>query len=80
MLYIDRFVDVAPPKMRQFQRRAHIVTGMVIVMYVYATPPADSIETQLVRWIALPALVVSGLAMWQLHRLRRFLRQRRAGA
>lgn len=63
------------PKTRQVQRLLHLTTAAGIITYVYLTPDPASAMTFGIRWIALPTLVVSGLAMWLWPRLRRRLRQ-----
>lgn len=60
---------------RTAQRAVHLLTGLVLVIYVYATPSEGSWPTMLVRWLVLPSLVATGLAMWQWPRLRRLARE-----
>jgi hypothetical protein len=58
---------------RKAQRRVHLAAGLLLIAYLYAP-----LETQLqdaVRFLALPAPVVTGIAMWQAPRIRR-LRKR----
>jgi hypothetical protein len=65
---------------RTAQRGVHLLTGSVLVVYVYAVPTTDSLLAGTIRWLVLPALVATGLAMWQWPRLRRLVRgQRRTG-
>jgi len=64
---------------RSLQRLAHVLTGVLVLAYVYLTPAPDAAVTQAVRWLLLPALVGSGVAMWQWPRLRRLARRRSAG-
>ncbi len=61
---------------RSRQRLAHLVTGVLVLAYVYVTPAPGSVPEQAVRWLLLPALVASGVAMWQWPRLRRLLWRR----
>jgi hypothetical protein len=68
---------IGPRRARILERIVHLATGLVLVAYVYVTPPAGSALTAGVRWL-LPMVVFSGMAMWQGPRLRRYLR-RRAG-
>jgi hypothetical protein len=60
---------------RVLQRRLHLITGLAIVVYIYADPAAHSPLTIAVRWLLLPLLAVSGVAMWQWPRIRRLGRQ-----
>jgi thiosulfate reductase cytochrome b subunit len=58
---------------RKAQRRVHLAAALVLTAYLYAP-----LETQLqdaVRFLVLPALVLTGIAMWQAPRIRR-LRKR----
>jgi thiosulfate reductase cytochrome b subunit len=61
---------------RKAQRRVHLAAALLLIAYVYAP-----LETQLqdaVRFIGLPALLVTGIAMWQAPRIRRL--RKRLGA
>ena len=69
---------IAPRRMRSLERLVHLVTGLALVSYVYATPAPDSPLTAGIRWLV-PIVVFSGLAMWQWPRIRRHLRRREAG-
>lgn len=62
---------------RTLQRRLHLLAGLALVAFVYATPAADSPLAYGVRWVAVPLLVGSGIAMWQQPRLRRLAAKRR---
>ncbi|MGH2699926.1 MAG: hypothetical protein ACRDJL_12115, partial [Actinomycetota bacterium] len=68
---------ISPRRARILERIVHLVTGVVLVAYVYATPPPQSALTSGVRWL-LPLVVFSGVAMWQGPRVRRFMRRARA--
>ena len=59
---------------RTAQRGVHLVTGLVLVVCVYAVPVVDSLLATVIRWLVLPVLVATGLAMWQWPRLRRLVR------
>lgn len=67
-----------PKRTRTLQRGLHLFTGFVIVVYIYATPSLGSAMAAGVRWLVLPVLVMSGVAMWQWPRLRRLARGRRS--
>jgi protein-S-isoprenylcysteine O-methyltransferase Ste14 len=65
---------------RTAQRGVHLFTGLVLVVYVYAVPATDWLLADVIRWLVLPLLVATGLAMWQWPRLRRLVRgPRRTG-
>jgi hypothetical protein len=61
------------------QRRLHLISGFVIAVVIYVEPAYDSAVATAVRWLLLPLLVLSGVAMWQWPRVRRLTR-RSAGA
>jgi thiosulfate reductase cytochrome b subunit len=58
---------------RRVQRVVHLIAALVLVGYLYA-PLAAQLEDA-VRFIVVPLLVVTGIAMWQAPRIRR-LRKR----
>jgi thiosulfate reductase cytochrome b subunit len=58
---------------RKAQRRVHLAAALLRITYLYA-PLATQLQDA-VRFLVLPALVVTGIAMWQAPRIRR-LRKR----
>lgn len=63
-------------RLRDLQRAVHLVAGLLLVAYIY-TPLRDlPIFGLLVQLAVVPAVVATGLAMWQLPRLRTWLRRR----
>lgn len=64
-------------QVRDLQRAAHLVAALVLVAHVYASPVLGAGFTVVVQWLVVPALVVSGVALWQWHRLRASLRKRK---
>ena len=63
-------------QIRTGQRGVHLVAGALVVAYVYAAPELSDTALAVVRWLVLPVLVLSGLALWQWTRVRRALRRR----
>jgi thiosulfate reductase cytochrome b subunit len=61
---------------RKAQRVVHLAAALLLIAYLYA-PLAAQLQDA-VRFLALPALVVTGIAMWQAPRMRR-LRNRLGG-
>jgi hypothetical protein len=53
---------MTPRTVRRAERAVHLFWGLLIAMYVYGWPPAWIEE--LVRWVVVPGIVGSGLAMW----------------
>jgi hypothetical protein len=67
-------------RQRAITRTVHIAVGLVLGTYVYA--PAHIAEP-LQIWlqvIGIPAVVITGVVMWQQGRLRRLTRRLRGGA
>lgn len=63
-------------RMRDIQRFVHLAMGVFLIVYIY-TPLGDLRPFEsLVRLIIIPILVVTGILMWQLPRLRKRLRDR----
>lgn len=54
---------------RKVLRALHLITGLALVAYVYLPAPAELREV--VRFLILPLLVLTGVAMWQAPYLRR---------
>jgi hypothetical protein len=61
---------------RKAQRRVHLAAALLLIAYLYA-PLEDQLQDA-VRFLALPALVGTGIAMWQAPRIRRL--RKRLGA
>jgi hypothetical protein len=61
-------------QIRTIQRAVHLTTGLAIAAYIYLTPPADSLAQTAIRWVIVPVLAASGVAMWQWPRIRRLIR------
>lgn len=72
-------IRIGPKQTRMLQRRVHLLAGLLVVVYIYLAPGLDSAISVGVRWLVLPALALSGLAMWQWPRLRRLARRRQTG-
>jgi hypothetical protein len=58
---------------RKFERLVHLIWGGLILLFVYGFLPGWG-ET-VVRWIVVPGIVGSGLAMWFAAPLRRAARR-----
>ena len=67
-------------QVRDVQRLVHLVSGLLVGVYIY-TPLADvPAFSALVQVIVVPVLVGAGMAMWQMARLRRLFARRRPTA
>jgi hypothetical protein len=67
-------------KVRGRQRVAHLVAGLVLVVYVYVPGGPGVVLETAVRWVVVPALVGSGVVMWQWAKIRRWMRKRASRA
>jgi hypothetical protein len=54
---------------RRAQRVVHLAAALLLIAYVYA--PLEAELQDAVRFVSLPALLVTGIAMWQAPRIRR---------
>lgn len=61
---------------RKAQRRVHLAAALLLIAFLYA--PLEAQLQDAVRFVGLPALVVTGVVMWQAPRVRR-LRKRLGG-
>lgn len=67
-----------PRQVRHRQRITHLLAGAVLLVYVYAAPLLGPGFTMAVRWLVIPVLVISGVALWQWHRVRASQRRRKS--
>lgn len=65
---------------RTLQRALHVVAGIAMLAHIYLTPAAGSLADVAVRWGAAPAVVISGLVLWQGPKIKRRIRSRRRRA
>jgi hypothetical protein len=70
---------ITAARQRKLERVMHLLTGAMLLAYVYL--PAGRELEDIIRFLVLPLLALSGMAMWQARRLRRALKGagRRAG-
>jgi hypothetical protein len=68
---------MSPGKQRKLERAVHLAAGALVMTYLYV--PLGEAVANAIRWAVLPALVGSGMAMWQAARIRRALKRRRVG-
>jgi hypothetical protein len=58
----------------------HLLAGTLLIAYVYVPRDSGSWFDGAIRWLLLPALVLSGVVMWQWPKVRRLRRQIGAGS
>jgi hypothetical protein len=71
---------VSNKRQRDAQRAAHIVGGLMLGIYIYVPlvgGPAPQFAAAAVQFVVFPAVVATGVLMWQLPRLRRLLKKGR---
>lgn len=69
----------APPRrsrrqVRDLQRISHLVAGALLLAYIYGGPYLGAGFTAAVRWVLVPVVVGSGVALWKWPRIRSMLR------
>jgi hypothetical protein len=64
---------MTPTTIRKAERSAHLLWGLVLVLYVYGLLP--SWGEPVVRWVVIPAIAASGFAMWFAARLRKLMKR-----
>jgi hypothetical protein len=71
---------VSNKRFRDTQRVVHLTGGLMLGVYVYIPllgDPAPQFVAALVQFEVFPALVATGVLMWQLPRLRRMWKGKR---
>jgi hypothetical protein len=63
-------------QLRRALRLSHIAVGVLLSIYVYSPLHADPLLTDIIRYLAIPAVVLSGVAMWQQGRISRWTARR----
>jgi hypothetical protein len=63
-------------QLRRALRVGHIAVGVLLSIYVYSPLHADPLLTDIIRYLAIPAIVLSGVAMWQQDRISRWTARR----
>jgi hypothetical protein len=63
-------------QLRRALRLGHIAVGVLLGIYVYSPLHADPLLTGIIRYLAIPAIVLSGVAMWQQGRISRWTARR----
>jgi hypothetical protein len=64
-------------RQRDIQRIAHLVGAAALMLYLYTPLGNMPIFTALMQFLVVPLLIVTGMLMWQLPRLRKLLQGNR---
>jgi hypothetical protein len=67
-------------QLRRALRVGHIALGVLLSIYDYSPLHADPLLTDIIRYLAIPAVVLSGVAMWQQGRISRWTARRSVAA
>jgi hypothetical protein len=59
-------------QLRRVLRAGHIVVGVLLSIYVYSPLHADPLLTDIIWYLAIPVIALSGVAMWQQGRISRW--------
>lgn len=62
-------------RIRNRQRLAHLISGALLIIYVYLPADAGGLFQAAIRWVVLPLLVIDGVLMWQWPKVRRLARR-----
>lgn len=62
--------------LRNVLRWFHILGGLVIGTYLYSPWSSDPVFTMVTLYIVTPAIVISGVCMWQQGKIARWLRRK----
>lgn len=71
--------NISNKRQRDIQRAVHLLAAVVLVGFVYGPLGGMPAARMLVQVAVLPLLVVTGLLLWQLPRLRSRLKRARTG-
>jgi hypothetical protein len=63
-------------QLRRTLRAGHIVVGVLLSIYVYSPLHADPLLTDIIRYLAIPVIVLSGVVMWRQGRISRWTARR----
>lgn len=61
---------------RQIVRAGHIIEGVLIALYIYSPLGSNTTYDALIKFVILPLIVISGMALWQQPKIMKFMRQR----
>ena len=65
-------------QLRVVMRWLHIIGGAIIATYIYSPWTDDPVFSLVVQVVVIPALIISGIVMWQQGRIMKWLRNNRS--
>ncbi|MDQ3695520.1 MAG: hypothetical protein M3464_18160 [Chloroflexota bacterium] len=71
-------MTISNKRLRDVQRLVHLAAGIALILYLYTSLGDLPVAGPFMRIVVVPIVVVTGLAMWQLPRLRQLLKRRPA--
>ncbi len=66
-------------RQRDIQRIVHLVGGAALLLYLYTPLGSAPSFTALLQFLIVPLVVITGMLMWQMPRLRKLLQGQRQG-
>lgn len=67
-------MTISPKQGRDIQRSVHLATALVLLAYLYTPLNTNGVFDVMIRAIVIPLLILSGVVMWQMPRIRRWRR------
>jgi high-affinity Fe2+/Pb2+ permease len=63
-------------QLRQVLRIGHIIEGVLIIAFIYSSSlRANDFYSGLIQFVVVPAIVISGIMLWQQARINKWRRQ-----
>lgn len=60
---------------RNINRIAHLIEGVFIALFVYSPLRTDDTYLAIMQFVILPAIIISGVFMWQQPKIMKLLRR-----
>ena len=61
---------------RQVVRFGHIIEGALIAIYIYSPWSSNPAFDALIKFVIVPLIILSGIALWQQPKILKLIRQR----
>jgi hypothetical protein len=72
-------MKISSAKLRTWLRAFHLLGMVPLGLVVYTAIDQPGVLVQIVRFLVFPSFAFTGLIMWQMPRLNKWLHQRRSG-
>ena len=67
---------MSPALVRIVLRWSHITLGVLVGAYLYSPLHGSPLAAEIIKWLVVPSLVVTGVAIWKQGRWMRFFTTR----